>query len=90
MQLPEGANAQTALRKFFNYYPQARSEVFDVEWLAGEQVDARGTPWFTVRPGYAVKPMWRVLLNGKDLTYIGGPAVPIHAGDEIHVFPPGR
>jgi molybdopterin converting factor small subunit len=34
--------------------------------------------------------MWRVLLNGKDLSYIGGPAVPLHAGDEIHVFPPGR
>lgn len=90
MRLPDGADAQTALRKFFNYFPQARAEVFDVEWLAGEHDDARGTPWFTVKPSFAVKPMWRVLLNGKDLSFIGGPAVPVHAGDEIHVFPPGR
>jgi molybdopterin converting factor small subunit len=90
MHLPEGADAQVALRKFFNYFPQARSEVFEVEWLAGEHIDARGTPWFTTRPAYAVKPMWRVLLNGKDLSYIGGPTVPLHQGDEIHVFPPGR
>ena len=90
MRLPAGADAQLALRKFFNYFPQARSEVFDVEWQPGEQLDARGTPWFTARPAYAVKPMWRVLLNGKDLSYIGGPAVPVCEGDEIHVFPPGR
>ena len=90
MRLPAGADAQVALRKFFNYFPQARSEVFDVEWQPGEQVDARGTPWFTARPAYAVKPMWRVLLNGKDLSYIGGPTVPVGEGDEIHVFPPGR
>jgi hypothetical protein len=57
---------------------------------AREQVDARGTPWFTTKPAYAVKPMWRVLLNGKDISYIGGPSVPVHEGDEIHVFPPGR
>ena len=44
MHLPAGADAQLALRKFFNYFPQARSEVFDVEWQPGEQVDARGTP----------------------------------------------
>jgi molybdopterin converting factor small subunit len=90
VQLPDGADVQLALRKFFNYFPQARSEVFDLEWLPGEQVDARGTPWFTAKPAYAVKPMWRVLLNGKDLSYIGGPSVPVHEGDEIHVFPPGR
>ena len=90
VRLPEGASAEAALRKFFNYYPQARGEVFDIEWQAGEQIDARGTPWFTTRPAYAVKPMWRVLLNGKDISYIGGPSTPVHQGDEIHVFPPGR
>ena len=90
IHLPEGANAAVALRKFFNYFPQARAEVFDVEWQAAEQVDARGTPWFTPRAAYAVKPMWRVLLNGKDISYIGGPAAPVQMGDEIHVFPPGR
>jgi molybdopterin converting factor small subunit len=90
VHVPEGADAQLALRKFFNYYPQARSEVFEVEWQPGEHLDARGTPWFTTKPAYNVKPMWRVLLNGKDLSYIGGPSVPLHEGDEIHVFPPGR
>jgi molybdopterin converting factor small subunit len=90
MRLPEGADTGAALRKFFNYHPQARSEVFDIEWQPGEQVDARGTPWFTAKPAYAVKPMWRVLLNGKDISYIGGPSAPVQEGDEIHVFPPGR
>ena len=70
--------------------PQARGEVFDAEWSGGERIDAHGTPWFTVERAYAVKPMWRVLLNGKDLSYIGGPAISLAAGDEIHIFPPGR
>ena len=86
----DGADAQSALRKFFNYYPNARAEVFDVEWRGYERDDAHGTPWFAVKPDYSVKPMWRVLLNGKDLSYIGGPASPVRPGDEIHVFPPGR
>ena len=90
VQVAEGATVETALRKFFNYYPAARSEVFDVAWAPGERDDARGTPWFTAQRLYAVKPMWRVLLNGKDLSYIGGPTVQLQAGDEVHVFPPGR
>lgn len=90
IRLPDGADAQLALRKFFNYFPQARSEVFDVAWQGEERADAHGTPWFVARPDFAVKPMWRVLLNGKDLSYIGGPGVAVHDGDEIHVFPPGR
>jgi molybdopterin converting factor small subunit len=62
-----------------------------VEWQPGERDDARGTPWFTVSTSYLVKPMWRVLLNGKDLAYITeGLATPLHAGDEVHLFPPGR
>lgn len=90
VRVAEGASVEAALRKFFNYYPTARSEVFDVAWAPGERDDARGTPWFTAQRLYAVKPMWRVLLNGKDLSYIGGPAAQLHAGDEVHVFPPGR
>lgn len=40
---------------------------------------------------YLVKPMWRVLLNGKDISYIEqGLDTPLRAGDEIDVFPPGR
>lgn len=93
-QLPvsvaDGATVRSALRKFFNYFPQARGEVFDPAWSGGERTDAHGTPWFTVEREYAVKPMWRVLLNGKDLSYIGGPAINLAAGDEIHIFPPGR
>jgi molybdopterin converting factor small subunit len=87
----DGATVESALRKFFNYYPAARAEVFDDEWHGGERDDARGTPWFTVARAYVVKPMWRVLLNGKDLSYIAqGLDTPLRAGDEIHLFPPGR
>lgn len=90
VRVADGADVQSALRKFFNYFPQARGEVFDPAWLGGERTDAHGTPWFTVERQYAVKPMWRVLLNGKDLSYIGGPGINLTAGDEIHIFPPGR
>ncbi len=90
LRLPEGARAETALQKFFNYFPQARSEVFQLHWEGDERLDASGTPWFVARKVYKIKPMWRVLLNGKDLSYIGGPDVPISPGDEISVFPPGR
>jgi len=90
IHVDRGATVETGLRKFFNYYPQSRAEVFDVAWADGERVDSHGTPWLTVNRVYAVKPMWRVLLNGKDISYIGGPAVALNPGDEIHVFPPGR
>ncbi len=90
IQLPERARMETALRKFFNYFPQARAEVFDVNWHGGERLDATGTPWFTAEKVYQVKPMWRVLLNGKDLSYIGGPQVSVSAEDAISIFPPGR
>ncbi len=90
MHLSAGANMAVALQKFFNYFPQARSEVFDVQWLGGERVDTTGTPWFTTEKAYTIKPMWRVLLNGKDVSYLGGPELAVSQGDEISVFPPGR
>lgn len=90
LHLPDGARMENALQKFFNYFPQARPEVFNLEWLGGERVDASGTPWFTAEKVYRIKPMWRVLLNGKDLSYIGGPEVHVSPGDEISIFPPGR
>ncbi|MCG3209181.1 MAG: hypothetical protein FOGNACKC_02800 [Anaerolineae bacterium] len=90
IHLPTGATVDTLLQKFFNYHPQARSEVFDLGWIGGERLDAAGTPWFVPHKVYQVKPMWRVLLNGKDISYIGGPGISITAGDEVHVFPPGR
>jgi molybdopterin converting factor small subunit len=90
IQLPARARMETALRKFFNYFPQARAEVFDINWHGDERLDATGTPWFTAEKVYQVKPMWRVLLNGKDLSYIGGPQVSVSEGDGISIFPPGR
>lgn len=90
VHVAHSAPVEQALRKFFNYFPASRAEVFDVAWAGGERMDSHGTPWFTVNRLHAVKPMWRVLLNGKDLSYIGGPSVELHPGDEIHVFPPGR
>jgi molybdopterin converting factor small subunit len=90
LHLPDGARMETALQKIFNYFPQARQEVFELHWVGGERVDASGTPWFVANKVYKVKSTWRVLLNGKDLSYIGGPAVSVTEGDTISVFPPGR
>lgn len=92
IHLAEGEGRQMAalLRKFFNYFPQARAEVFEQGWVGGERDDASGTPWFVAHPIYTVKPMWRVLLNGRDLSYLGGPTAPISPGDEVSIFPPGR
>jgi molybdopterin converting factor small subunit len=90
IHLPAGARMETALRKFFNYFPQARPEVFELNWIGGERVDASGTPWFVANKVYEIKPMWRVLLNGKDLSYIGGPAIDVAEGDKIGIVPPGR
>lgn len=90
VRVPDGASADAVLRKFFNYFPSARGEALEAEWRPGERDDARGTPWFTVERAYRVKPMWRVLLNGRDLSYTGGASAPLRAGDELHVFPPGR
>jgi molybdopterin converting factor small subunit len=90
LALPKDASMAVALQKLFNYFPQARAEIFDLHWLGGEREDATGTPWFTVEKAYRIKPMWRVLLNGRDLSYSGGPEVVVSSGDEISIFPPGR
>jgi molybdopterin converting factor small subunit len=90
VQLSEGSSARTLLQKFFNYYPQARQDVFDIGWVGGERLAAGGTPWFEAIKIHQIKPMWRVLLNGKDLSYIGGPQTMINSGDEVSIFPPGR
>jgi len=90
VQLHDGAQVQHALKKLFNYFPAARGDVFDIEWRAGERLDANGTPWMTTEPVYRIKPMWRVLLNGKDISFSGGPESRVAPGDELHIFPPGR
>jgi molybdopterin converting factor small subunit len=90
LTLPAGASMAVALRKLFNYFPQARAEIFDLSWHGGERDDASGTPWFVAQKAYQIKPMWRVLLNGRDLSYSGGPDITVSARDEISIFPPGR
>lgn len=90
IRLATGARIETILQKFFDYYPQARADVFDLNWQSGQRLDATGTPWLTTEKAYRVKPAWRVLLNGKDISYTGGPGVEIADGDELSIFPPGR
>lgn len=90
IHLPDGAVAETVLRKFFNYHPQARAEVFTPGWVGGERLTAGGTPWFEPIKIHHVKPMWRVLHNGKDISYLNGPETAVLPGDEISIFPPGR
>lgn len=90
VRLAQGSPVETALRKFFNYFPQARAEAFDVDWLGGERTDPTGTPWLTVEKTFRLKPGWRVLVNGRELAYGAGLETRMAAGDELSIFPPGR
>jgi len=90
VHLPIGASIETLLQKFFNYFPHARQDVFDINWLGGERLDTTGTPWFTTERIYRVKPMWRVLLNGRNVDYIGGLSISVSPNDHVSIFPPGR
>ena len=74
-----GATVQDALRKFFNYAPATRAEVFDPEWHSSEVLDHTGTPWFRPVLHHRIKPMWRVLLNGRDVAYLHGAGTPVAA-----------
>lgn len=75
------------LRKFFNYFPQVRPEALERVWASHEQAEAR---WVEVTPAYVPRPGWRILLNGREVCYNSGLAAPVHAGDELAIFPPGR
>lgn len=75
------------LRKFFDYFPQARHEVLQRVWRSEEKAEGL---WPEVRPVYVPKPGWRVLLNGRDLAFGEGFQAAIHAEDELAIFPPGR
>lgn len=90
VNLPTGASVRVALQKFFDYFPLARQEVFQINWQGGERLDASGTPWFVPHKVFVVKPMWRVLLNGKDISFSGGPETILQPGDTLSIFPPGR
>ena len=79
------------LRKFFNYHPLLRQEVFEVAWRSPEG-DVEAT-WATdFEKVYVPRqgPYWRILLNGQEVRYQGGFDQPVKAGDVIALFPPGR
>ncbi len=87
-----GATAADVLRKFFDYYPQVRSLVFDVEWDEHLPEHAGGKSWMTAERAYTIKlqPAWRALLNGRNLSHLGGPHVAVEPGDVIRLYSPGR
>ncbi len=85
-----GESVLDALRKFFDYFPQARGEALETGWQGGERVDEQGRPWMTVTPVYRPRFGWRVLLNGRQIDYLPHDEWQLKPGDELQVFPPGR
>ncbi len=85
--VPAGATAGDLLRKFFNYYPQARAAALDQVWQTEEETDSL---WLELAPVYRPQWGWRVLRNGRDLAYNGGFTTPLNADDTVAIFPPGR
>jgi molybdopterin converting factor small subunit len=84
----DGNTVEDILRKFFNYYPRARTEALQPVWHSHEKQDSS---WIEVYPTYTPRPGgWRVLLNGRDLAYSGGFMTEVHDQDIISIFPPGR
>jgi len=90
VRLAESERAEHVLRKFFDYFPEVRAEVFDVGWDDDYRLDDRGTPWLTTRRVYRARRDWNIRLNGRNIEYAGGLTAPISPGDEVSVFPPGR
>ncbi|MCX7668638.1 MAG: hypothetical protein N2439_01010, partial [Anaerolineae bacterium] len=90
MRLGEGARAEQALRKFFNYFPELRREVFEPVWLDTYRPDEEGAPWGRVHVAYRPPRDWNIRLNGRNLEYAGGLQAPIAPGDRLSIFPPGR
>jgi molybdopterin converting factor small subunit len=87
LHVDEGQTVRQLLRKLFNYYPQTRVEALDRRWQAEEKRDSL---WLEPKPVYAPRYGWRVLRNGRDVEYEGGFSAPLHPGDTIAIFPPGR
>lgn len=83
----EPAQAGDVLRKFFNCYPQARSEALERIWHSHEHQHAS---WVELRSTYTLRHGWRVLHNGRELDYTDGFATRVASGDDIALFPPGR
>ncbi|MSP13904.1 MAG: hypothetical protein EXR62_13230 [Chloroflexi bacterium] len=87
IHIPQGAQVRDLLQKFFDYFPQIRPDALERVWTAEEKSDSL---WTAVVPTYIPRSGWRVLLNGRDLSYSGGFVVPLQIGDQIAIFPPGR
>ncbi len=83
----QGANVGDLLRKFFDYFPEARAEALERIWQAEEEHESM---WMDVIPAYRPRPGWRVLLNGRNLEYSGGFELSASDGDTVAIFPPGR
>lgn len=90
MRLSEGSQVDAVLTRFFNYFPQMRADVFDIEWLNKERLDERGATWRVTEKSYRANKGWRMLVNGRNINYTVGLNQPIHPGDTISIFPPGR
>jgi molybdopterin converting factor small subunit len=90
VHVSENGRASQILRKFFDYYPEARGEIFDAVWEDGYRLDTAGTPWLFTRRVYRARRDWNIRLNGRNVEYVGGLAAPVSAGDELSIFPPGR
>jgi len=88
LRVDRGSTVAEALRKFFNYFPQARREALQPIWRSQEKKDSL---WVEVYPAYVPRSAWRVLLNGRDLAYAGGfYNNHLQEEDVLALFPPGR
>jgi molybdopterin converting factor small subunit len=85
----EPANVSDVLCKFFNYVPQTRGEALDRIWREAppRHLDSL---WMEVVPVFTPRTNWRVQLNGRGVQYENGLYTPVHTGDEVALFPPGR
>ncbi len=90
MHLPEESRIETMLVRFFNYFPGMRADVFDIEWLDKDRLDEQGRPWLVMEKSYRARKGWRVLLNGRNISFENGPNQIIKPGDKVSIFPPGR
>lgn len=90
MHLPQGSRMETLLVRFFNYFPHMRPDVFDIEWLGQDRLDEDGRTWLVTEKTYRVRRGWRVLLNGRDISFEEGLDSVIKEGDRVNIFPPGR
>ncbi|MCX8025626.1 MAG: protoglobin domain-containing protein, partial [Thermanaerothrix sp.] len=85
-----GQTVLDILCKFFNYFPYVRSEALESQWETRYHEDARGNPWMDVEKVYRPRSGWRVLRNGRDITYLEREQWRLVGGDEVAIFPPGR